>query len=94
MSEASHSALWIVVPMMTLNIGYAIYAWRKPDKVARRNCEFIESGEEAYFEQRRSWEAYGTTPETDPGHLKAHATRVIVLNGAALLVLLGLWWIR
>lgn len=94
MSAASHSALWFVVPVVVANIGYAIYAWHKPGIVAEQNRKFIESGEEAYFEQRRSWQAYGTTPETDPGRLKSRAVRVVLLNAAALLVLLGIWWMR
>jgi hypothetical protein len=54
--------LWFVVFVGALNIGYGLYAMVPSFEVARRNAAFIDSGKEAYLEQRRSWKVYGTTP--------------------------------
>ena len=48
-----------------LLIGSGLYGAFRPAKVAQRNQAHIDSGEEAYFEERRSWEHYGR-PSTDP----------------------------
>ena len=63
-----------------LSIGYGIWAMRRPKKIAEQNREFIESGKETYFEQRRSWEAYGSTPSTDSGEIYRRGRKEIILG--------------
>ncbi len=43
-------------------IGYGIYDTLRAGRIALRNREQIEIGEDAYFEQRREWEHYGHPP--------------------------------
>lgn len=82
-------ALGYVGPILAVNAAMAAYAWARPEKVAHKNHTFVESGKEAYFEQRRAWKAYGTTPEADPGRLRRNAPRIIAVNLLMLALLAG-----
>ena len=79
--------LGYVAALAVANIIVAVPALLRPDEKARANAEFIESGHEDLFEQRRAWKAYGTTPETDPHRLRRAAFRLIALN----LLLIAAW---
>lgn len=90
-SEMSNwSALSYVGPILAVNAAMAAYAWVRPEKVAHKNRAFVESGKEAYFEQRRAWKVYGTTLETDPGRLRRHAPKIIAVNLLMLAILAGM----
>ncbi len=75
-----------VIVFSLWSLGYGIYAFRRSGDVAERNREFIESGKETYFEQRRSWQAYGTTPVTDAGEVRRRGRREIILGSIGLFV--------
>jgi len=44
----------ILIVFSFMAIGYGLWARRRTVQIARENKRFIESGEETYFEQRRS----------------------------------------
>ncbi len=46
-----------------------LYAIWRSGTVARRNQDYIDSGRETYFEERRAWKFYGAPP-TDPERVK------------------------
>ena len=73
-------ALILVGTLVTVNIVAAVSMLIRPRATAAANKAFIESGKETYFEQRRAWKAYGTTPETDPDRLKRKAWRLLYFN--------------
>lgn len=91
MSDAN-GILWFIVPVAVLNCAEGLRMWWHSRRVAEKNRQFIESGRETYFEQRRSWEAYGTTPPTDADSVRAQGRRLIVGNAVAIIVGLLLWW--
>ena len=48
-------------------VGLGLYAVLRSATLARRNREHAVSGDEAYFEERRSWKHYSSMrPSTDP----------------------------
>jgi hypothetical protein len=73
-------ALFYMGSLATVNIAVAASMLLRPRATAAANKAFIESGKETYFEQRRAWKAYGTTPETDPERLKRKAWRLLYFN--------------
>ena len=62
--------IWVVLFVSLYSLGYGLWAMLRPRKIAQQNEQFIASGEEAYFEQRRAWEAYGTTPPSNPAEVR------------------------
>lgn len=68
-------------------IGGGLYAIVRSRHVAARNRAHIESGEEAYFEERRVWEHYpGARPQTDPARIR-RAARIGLAAGVAAVLL-------
>ena len=70
--------MWFIILFSLLSIGYGIWAMLHPRTIAERNEQFVASGEEAYFEQRRAWKAYGTTPPTDAAEVTRRGRREII----------------
>ncbi len=66
-------------------IGGGLYALLRSPKIADRNREYIASGEETYFEERRSWEHYGAPP-TDPNSVRRGGYIAIAFGTAGLLL--------
>ena len=79
-------AMWIVVTMSLWSIGYGIYAMVRADRVAQENAAFIASGQENYFEQRREWKAYGTTPPSDSATVRKKGRKEILIGVVGLVV--------
>jgi hypothetical protein len=75
----SSHGLYLCLGAMPIAVG--AYAMICADRIAKRNRDHIDSGKELYFEERRSWEAYGTRPKTDPK---------LVRRGGLILIGLGL----
>ena len=73
-------ALLLLGTLATVNIAVAAWTLMRPRAIAAANRALVESGKESYFEQRRAWKAYGTTPETDPERLKRKAWRLVSFN--------------
>lgn len=63
-----------------VSVVYGVWSMLRPVKIARANKEFIDSGEETYFEQRRSWAAYGTTPPTEPAEIARRGQKEIAFG--------------
>jgi hypothetical protein len=80
MSSADGIIILYGAGLAVVNIAYAAVALRRPQATADANRAFIESGKESYFEQRRAWKAYGTTPETDPNRVQRRAIQVVTIN--------------
>ena len=80
MSSAGDNLGYYGLGLAAANIAFATFALWRPKATAEANRTFIESGEETYFEQRRAWKAYGTTPETDPDRVRRRAIWFIALN--------------
>ncbi|MCC4255366.1 MULTISPECIES: hypothetical protein [Sphingobium] len=57
--------MWMLTLMGLFSAGYGLFAMMRSATVARKNAAFIDSGKEVFFEQRRSWKAFGTTPPRD-----------------------------
>ncbi|MBA3942328.1 MAG: hypothetical protein C0520_14070 [Sphingopyxis sp.] len=72
--------MFYVLIFSLFSIGYGLWAMRHPNEIAEQNREFIESGKEVYFEQRRSWEAYGNTPVTDSGEVYRRGRKEILFG--------------
>ncbi|WP_298399634.1 hypothetical protein [Sphingobium sp.] len=72
--------MWFVATMSLWSIGYGIYAMVRADRVAEQNQAFIASGKESYFEQRREWKAYGTTPPSDSATVRKRGRREIIIG--------------
>ena len=70
-----------------LLVGAGIYGLRRSAGIARKNRDFVDSGKESYFEQRRAWEHYPSSrPLTDPPAIRRLAWLSLV--GGVLLLLL------
>jgi hypothetical protein len=91
MSDSSNP-LWFILPVATLNCIEGVRMWLHSRQVAEKNRQFIESGKETYFEQRRSWEAYGRTPPTDAESVRTQGRKLVVFNAVAITFGLMLWW--
>lgn len=63
-----------------------VYTLLRSDKIAEKNKALIESGKETYFEERRSWKAYGTEPKTEPKLVRRNG---LLLIGVGLLQLVA-----
>ncbi|GBH31908.1 hypothetical protein [Sphingobium xenophagum] len=70
--------MWFVVAMSLCSIGYGAHAMIRSEQVARKNAAFIASGKESYFEQRREWQAYGTTPPADEATVRTKGHKEIL----------------
>ncbi|QGP79453.1 hypothetical protein [Sphingobium sp. CAP-1] len=70
--------MWVVVILSLWSVGYGIYAMIRSDKLARDNAAFIASGKESYFEQRRAWKAYDTTPPSDVATVRKKGRKEIL----------------
>jgi hypothetical protein len=78
---------WRSLETGVLLIVCGVISLRRPAATAERNREFIDSGKETYFEQRRAWKAYPwTRPSTDARKVKRIGWLLIVV-GSALLIL-------
>lgn len=80
--------MWTIVTFSLISLGYGIYAMSRSGAIAERNRELIDSGREEYFEQRRAWEAYNSTPPSEAGSVRQRGRREIIwglvgLAGAA-----------
>ena len=75
-----------VLTFSLLSLGYGVWAILHPVEIAQRNEEFLASGTEAYFEQRRSWKAYGTTPSTSAAEITRRGRREIIFGVLGLCV--------
>lgn len=69
-----------VIGISLLLLVYGLYAMLKPVKIATENSEFIESGREDFFEQRRSWKAYNSTPPVNVNDVRRKGRRQIILG--------------
>lgn len=78
--------MWFVIAMSLWSIGYGIYAMIRANQVAQGNAAFIASGKETYFEQRREWSTYGTTPPTDIATVRKKGRREILVGAFGLIV--------
>lgn len=78
--------MWFVVTMSLWSIGYGIYAVVRADRIAQENATFIANGEEGYFEQRRAWKAYGTTPPSDSATVRKKGRKEIMIGVIGLIV--------
>ena len=61
-----------------ISLGYGAYAMNNAPKIAESNRDFIDSGRESYFEQRREWKAYGKTPSTSPDLVRRKGRREVI----------------
>ena len=61
-----------------ISLGYGAFAMSNAPKIAESNRDFIDSGRESYFEQRRAWKAYGTTPSTSPELVRRKGRREVI----------------
>ncbi|ATP17058.1 MULTISPECIES: hypothetical protein [Sphingobium] len=75
-----------LVAISLFSIGYGVYAMICSGRIAEQNAAFIASGEETYFEQRRSWQAYGTTPPDDMAAVRKRGRREIIIGAIGLIV--------
>jgi hypothetical protein len=69
-------------------IGSGLYGIFRPAGIAQRNQAHIDSGEETYFEERRSWAHYGRPPAS-PNAVR-RAGWLAIAGGATLLCLAAL----
>ena len=70
-------------------IGAGLLAVARPQLLARSNKEFVESGRETHFEQRRAWEHYPSQrPETDPAKVRRRGW-LAVAGGLATIALMS-----
>jgi len=69
-----------------LLIGSGAAAIARPNLLARRNRDHIESGREDYFEERRAWEHYGR-PSTDPDVIRRGGWLAVIMGVAAILLM-------
>ena len=67
------------------SIGIGAYTIAHAERIARKNKEHIESGEESYFEERRAWEAYGKRPATDPKFVRRGGFSLVAFGFISLL---------
>ena len=71
--------------MGALMVGTGLYAIVRAQRVARRNLDYVESGRETFFEERRAWEHYPSQrPATEPAKVRRAGWLSIGL-GAALI---------
>lgn len=75
---SGNGVLWFVAVSGAVSTVYGLYAMSRPAEVARRNAAFIDSGKEAYFEQRRSWKAYGTMPPRDAAGVRRAGLKELI----------------
>lgn len=68
------------------SIGYGIYAFLHSSQIAEKNRIHIESGQERYFEERRSWATYNSTPPADETSVRRRGVREIWIGVAALIL--------
>jgi hypothetical protein len=69
--------------MGALMIGSGLYGMVRAAGIAERNRAHIDSGEEAFFEQRRAWQHYGLPPAS--ARAVRHAGWLGAAAGAALI---------
>ena len=76
--------LEVLVSGVTL-AGGGIYGLFRTREIASRNRAFVDSGKEAYFEQRRAWEHYPSQrPATEPDKVRRYAWISLVTGGLLL----------
>lgn len=76
-----------VIVFSLISLGIGLHAISRPDEIAERNREFIESGRETHFEQRRAWKAYNSTPPSEAGEVRRRGRREIIWGLVGLFVI-------
>jgi hypothetical protein len=74
--------------MGAVMVASGLYGIFRPAGIAQRNRAHVDSGEEAFFEERRAWEHYGRPP-TSAGAVR-RACWLAAAAGAALLCIAAL----
>jgi hypothetical protein len=78
----------ILLALGLLALARGVPAALRPDEIAARNRKLIDSGEEEFFEQRRSWKTYGTMPSTDAALVQRAGRRWVMIAVFPLVVAL------
>ncbi|MEO9601450.1 hypothetical protein [Parasphingorhabdus sp.] len=70
-------------------------AVRNAEYIAQSNADYIASGREEFFEQRRSWRAWKTTPLTDAMAVEQAGRKKLIWGFLGLFVVTPLiFWIE
>ena len=89
---SDHGLFAYMAAMGVLSVGGGFYTVARAERLARKNKEHVESGEETYFEEHRSWEAYGNRPATDPTLVRRGGFSLVAFGFISLLAAIFVYY--
>jgi hypothetical protein len=71
-------SVYLAIALSLHFVSSGLYALWRAEAIAAKNRALIESGRELYFEQRRAWHAYGTTPPSTADEVRRGGRKALI----------------